>query len=312
MTKYLFIGGAGFIGSNIIRYLLLNGGVQIHVAEPFFANLQRLNVEDVVIHRVSINDIQAIRTLIVTNHIDVVVHLVSTIVPGSTYDDFISEFTNVTFPTVRLMEICAENKIKFVYFSSGGTIYGNRKELEKSGFQETEDMAPISYYGWSKQMMENGILFMHRTQGLEYIIIRPSNPYGKGQDIYGKQGLIAVALGKVLNHEPITVFGDGSAIRDYIYISDLVEAVGKILCLEDARNMTLNIGSGIGYSINEVLDIISGVVNEELDIKYIESRKSDVSSIILNIEKLKTLIDFSPRTLEEGVKEFYSYLQNEQ
>lgn len=312
MKKYLFIGGAGFIGSNLIKCLLQYGRFEIHVAEPFFANLQRLNVEDVVIHRVSINDIQAIRTLIVTNHIDVVVHLVSIIVPGSTYDDFISEFTNVTFPTVRLMEICAENKVKFVYFSSGGTIYGNRKELEKSGFQETEDMAPISYYGWSKQMMENGILFMHRTQGLEYIIIRPSNPYGKGQDIYGKQGLIAVALGKVLNHEPITVFGDGSAIRDYIYISDLVEAVCQILCLEDARNMTLNIGSGIGYSINEVLDIISGVVNEELDIKYIESRKSDVSSIILNIEKLKTLIDFSPRTLEEGVKEFYSYLQNEQ
>ena len=312
MTKYLFIGGAGFIGSNIIGNMLRHNNVELHVVEPYLANIDRLEGKKVTIHRANINDIQSIHTILCNYNIDVVVHLVSTIVPGSTYDDFLSEFTTVTFPSIRLMEICAEMKIKFVYFSSGGTIYGNNNQLKETGFDENEEMAPISYYGWSKQMMENGVLFMHRTKGLEYITIRPSNPYGKGQNIYGKQGFIAVALGKILNHEPIVVYGDGSSVRDYIYIDDLGMAASHILMNDSIRNTTLNIGSGIGYSINQVLNILRHNIKEHFEVNYIDSRKSDVSSIILNIDKLKKLFDFKPTPLEDGIKEFYSYLTNDQ
>ena len=163
------------------------------------------------------------------------------------------------------MEICAEREVKFVYFSSGGTIYGNRNDVLP--FVEQDPMAPISYYGWSKQMMENSILFMHRTKGLDYLIVRPSNPYGHGQNLFGKQGLVAVAIGKILKGEPVEVWGDGSAVRDYIYIDDLAKVFLQLI-EKDVKNTTLNIGAGRGYSVNDVLAFLKIVSGKDFKIEY--------------------------------------------
>lgn len=80
-------------------------------------------------------------------------------------------------------------------------------------------------------MMENGILFKNRTEGLRYLIVRPSNPYGHGQNLHGKQGLVAVAIGKIMDGKPVEVWGDGSSIRDYIYIDDLAEIFSSSLTM---------------------------------------------------------------------------------
>lgn len=191
----------------------------------------------------------------------------------------------------------------------GGTIYGDRKGAVIP-FTEKDPMAPISFYGWSKQMMENSILFMNRTQNLKYIIIRPSNPYGKGQNLHGKQGLIAVSLGKILSGEPIQVWGDGSAVRDYIYIDDLGKAVAEVLSDDSIVNETLNIGSGVGYSVNQIIDALRGVVKEDVKVEHISARQQDVSSVVLDTTKLKSLISFNPRVIEEGIEAFYKDVKN--
>lgn len=100
----------------------------------------------------------------------------------------------------------------------GSTIYGVNK---KEGFSESDNTEPISYYGQSKLILEESIMLEGRRQGLNYLILRPSNPYGMGQNTYGKQGLIAACIGHILNGEKITIWGDGSVIRDYIHINDL-------------------------------------------------------------------------------------------
>ena len=309
MNNILFIGGAGFIGSNIIAHLQKNGSCKIFVLEPDFASLHRLKGYNVIVFRGELSNIEDVKTIIFENRIDTVVHLVSTLIPGSSFDDYQREFTNVLYPTVRLMEFCCEQNIKFVYFSSGGTIYGDRKGVVMP-FTEKDPMAPISFYGWSKQMMENSILFMNRTQNLTYIIIRPSNPYGKGQNLHGKQGLIAVSLGKILSGEPIQVWGDGSAVRDYIYIDDLGKAVSDVLLNDDIVNETLNIGSGVGYSVNQIIDALRSVVKEEVKVEHIAARNVDVSSMVLDTAKLKSLISFNPRTIEEGIENFYKDVKN--
>lgn len=150
-----------------MKYFAKEGHDRLFVIEPEFANVSRWDGINVNIHRCSLSDIDAVKNILVLNKIDVVVHLVSTLIPGSGYDDFNNEFKNMIFPSIRLMEICATMKIKFVYFSSGGTIYGNRTSMQP--FVETDEMAPISYYGWSKQMMENSILFKNRTERLKYL-----------------------------------------------------------------------------------------------------------------------------------------------
>ena len=303
MKNVLLIGGAGFIGSNILTHLLQRD-IKIYVLEPEFASLHRIESMPITVFRGELSNLDDVKTIILENRIDTVVHLVSTLIPGSSFDDYQREFTNVLYPTVRLMEFCSEQCIKFVYFSSGGTIYGDRKG-EITPFKEDEPMAPISFYGWSKQMMENSILFMHRTQKLKYVIIRPSNPYGKGQNLQGKQGLIAVALGKILAREPIQVWGDGSSVRDYIYIDDLGQAVTDILLNESIENETVNVGSGIGYSVNEIIQKLKSVVEEDVKVEKVAARQVDVSSVVLDIEKLKKFILFSPLDIKEGISRFY-------
>ena len=309
MRNILFIGGAGFIGSNIIRHLMkLESSYNIHVAEPKCADVSRLQELNIIIHRCGLAEIEEIECIISIHKIDTIVHLVSTLVPGSTYEDYLQEFKNIIFPSIELMEICAQKHIKFIYFSSGGTVYGNRNR--PIPFTEEENMAPISYYGWSKQMMENGIHFKHRTQNLNYLIIRPSNPYGEGQNIYAKQGLIAVALGKILNNEPITVWGDGSAIRDYIYIDDLCCIFCQLL-ENNVLNETVNIGTGIGYSVNDVLAFLRIATEKEFKIIYDSPRNSDVSTMILDISKITELTKIEFTSLKDGIKLFYNKLNKQ-
>lgn len=305
----LLIGGAGFIGASIIAQLACNKDYKITVLEPDFASLHRIKEMPVTVHMGELVNLDNLKTIIIEDNIDTIIHLVSTIIPGSNFDDYQRDFAEVIFPSIKLIEFCCERHIRFVYFSSGGTIYGDRKDRAVP-FTENCPMEPISYYGWSKQIMENSILYMHRTQGLRYIIIRPSNPYGKGQNLYGKQGLIAVALGKILAGEKVQIWGDGSAVRDYIYIDDLGKAVADIINDERIINTTINIGSGEGYSINEIISILKDIVTEEVQVEYVASRQGDVSSVILDITKLESLIDFHPISLREGIKRFYQDLRD--
>ena len=115
MKKILFIGGGGFIGSNIISDI--DGeSYEAHVVEPMGANLSRLDGMDVIIHRANISDIDVLTDIIDTNHIDILVHLVSTLIPGSSFEDYKEEYKNIIFPSIELMEICAKRHIKFVFF----------------------------------------------------------------------------------------------------------------------------------------------------------------------------------------------------
>ena len=201
------------------------------------------------------------------------------------------------------MEFCADQKIKFVYFSSGGTIYGNRTTLQP--FVETDNMEPISYYGWSKQMMENSILFKNRTQNLKYLIIRPSNPYGHGQNLYGKQGLVAVAIGKIIENKSVEVWGDGSAIRDYIYIEDLASVFYQLIN-KDICNETINLGSGRGYSVNDVLAFLKIISKVDFKIEYKNARPVDVSNMVLDVEKMKRTVDVILTPMLDGISSFYN------
>lgn len=297
----LFIGGAGFIGSNIIRWLDKEK-FRVVVIEPKGAYLGRLDGMDVDLLEGSLCNIELVKEVIEQQDIQIVVHLVSTLIPGSTYEDYKKEYKDVIFPSIELMELCAQKGIRFVYFSSGGTVYGNRNDVLP--FTETDAMNPISYYGWSKQMMENSIQFMHRTVGLDYLVVRPSNPYGHGQNLYGKQGLVAVAMGKLLRNEEIEVWGDGSAVRDYIYVDDLARIFVKLI-EEDVHNTTLNIGSGRGYSVNDVLAFLKIVTGRELKIVYQNPRPVDVSSMVLDTSRLKGLISYEVTPFMDGIKKYY-------
>lgn len=300
--KILFIGGAGFIGSSLIREFLKSSSHTVYVIEPEFANVSRLDGLEVTIIRQSLTNVEAVEKVLEENDIQTVVHLVSTLIPGSGYDDFNREFQNMIFPSIRLMEFCARKHIKFVYFSSGGTVYGNRNVMKP--FAEGDEQKPISYYGWSKQMMENAILFKNRTEQLKYLIVRPSNPYGHGQNLHGKQGLVAVAIGRILDGRPVEVWGDGSAIRDYIYIDDLAKVVFQLID-KDIHNQAVNVGYGRGYSINDVLAFLKIISGRDFKIEFKNARAMDVSNMVLDTTRMLSHVDVQLTPMLEGMKRFY-------
>lgn len=305
----LFIGGAGFIGSSLINRFIVNENYNLFVLEPERSNKNRIKpfVDKITVFQGDLRDSTLILQVLVDNKINIVIHLVSTLIPGSRLSHFQNEMNDILIPTMNLMELCAEHSIELVYFSSGGTIYGNS---ETGIHNEKSRKAPISYYGLSKNIVEEMIKFEHRHTKLNYLILRPSNPYGFGQDIYGKQGLIAVSIGKLLNNEPLSVWGDGNSIRDYIYIDDLADAVYELID-KKVLNKVINIGSGKGYSVNDIIKILSSVVNKDIKVEFFPSRGVDVESLVLDISKLKSLISFNPRSIEVGINTFVSQILNQ-
>jgi len=302
MTNILLIGGAGFIGTSLAKRFLQDKDYKTFVLEPECANLDRLDAYAKLISIIQgdLRDSAKVLKVLVENDINIVFHLVSTMIPGSSLPHFQNEMDDILMPSMNLMELCAEKNIKFVYFSSGGTVYGNSTSAEH---KESDDREPISYYGLSKDLMEDIILFEHRHSNLNYLILRPSNPYGPGQNIYGRQGLIAVLIGKILKNAPLHVWGDGNSVRDYIYIDDLADAIYQLIDKKISCE-TVNIGSGVGYSVNEIIRILDSIINKEMKVEYVENRGVDVDSMILDCTKLKKMIDFHSIDIETGIRKF--------
>lgn len=306
--RVLLLGGAGFIGSHLASELSLRGEHVVSVLEPASASVEKIRHLPVQLYRGALSDTTLLESILVREDIQVVIHLVSTLVPGCGFADFEKEFEQVVAPSIQLMEICSKRHVKLVYFSSGGTVYGERTTL--APFSEEDALAPISHYGWSKQMMEESIRYMHRTQGLHYLILRPSNAYGPGQNLHGRQGLIAVALGKALRKEAVSVWGDGIAVRDYIFIDDLVQATRSLLEQEAAFDQTFNVGTGVGHSVNDILLILKEISGMDIPVDYLPARQEDVSHVILSTEKLRKTIDFQPLGIREGIRRFYNYVMD--
>lgn len=302
MQTILILGGAGFIGASLVRKYLGDKGWRVVVLEPESADLSRLEpfTGRFELVRGTLDDSALIADVIDRYGVDVAVHLVSTMIPASTLEDFRKETDRIINPSASLFRLCAEKKVRLVFFSSGGTVYGNN-----GGRPHREDDArkPISWYGLSKSIMEDMVYFEHRRSGLDYLIVRPSNAYGPGQKQGRAQGLIAVTAGKAIKGDAMQIWGDGSAIRDYIYVDDLADAVFRLV-EKGVSCETVNIGSGEGHPVNEVLSILGSCLDRPLKVEYVDKRTVDVDSIVLDCSKIRSLIDFRPIGLEEGIRRF--------
>lgn len=296
MNNVLIIGGSGFLGQNIVKKIAGKNVVIYDLFPP--RNPLR---EGFIYIEGSLNDFSKIERVCSEYRIDTIIHAVSLILPNSNISGFYNDISSMFSPTVTLIDYCSKEDIFFVYLSSGGTVYGE----QEGRLSETSYSAPISFYGLSKLNVENAILFFHRTQKLRYLIVRPSNPYGIGQNIYGKQGLIAIIFGKIKKNQTISVWGDGSAIRDYIYIEDFAEIIGCLLS-KGIENEILNIGSGKGSSINDILEIIKNIHKNPIQIEYIPARNVDVKKVVLDISRLQSKIGkFAFTEIYKGINYFY-------
>lgn len=306
IKRVLVLGGGGFIGINLVK-MLVQRQWTVWIYELPGSNVNKLLMgSSVNVVFGTLADTNKIIEVVEQQNISLIIHLISSIIPNSTFNEYRGDQINVVYPTFDLIHIMGLKKIKFVFLSSGGSIYGENNLLIP--FVETDPLMPICYYGQSKLTIEEMIRLESRYTGLEYLIIRPSNPYGPGQRIDAKQGFISTVIGKALRHEEIVIWGDGTVVRDYIYIEDLVSIICRLIDAEESG--VFNVGSGKGYSLNNILSILDKNTNIPLKVRYAEKRNIDVSFSLLDINKLRKVLTPNFIDIEEGIYRFWAYVSS--
>jgi len=303
----LVLGGAGFIGSNLVDALVSKG----HKVRVFdLPNVSTENLEHIadrieVMHGDFKNDKDICRAL---NDMDVIVHLVYTTLPSASNDNPVYDIDTNLVASINLLQQAVRKGIKKIIFaSSGGTVYGIPKRLPIS---ETHQTNPICSYGISKLAIEKYMALFNYLHGLKYTILRIANPYGERQRIDNVQGSIAVFLGKALSDQIITIWGDGSIARDFVYIGDVVSSFVRVI-ENDVNSPVYNIAFGQAYTLKDILSITGQVTGRTLKVKFTSSRKLDVPVNCLDISLAKKELDWKPQvSLEEGISRFCNWLRN--
>jgi len=234
-----------------------------------------------------------------------VVHLASATTPGSSARHPDMELGNLTL-TLRLLELMQDYpETHLIFFSSGGTVYGNPGWLPVT---EDAPIAPLSNHGAGKAAQE-AFCQAFRVRGHAVTILRPSNAYGPGQIPKGGFGLIRTMLECIRVDTPLEIWGDGENIRDFIYIDDIVEACTRLINLPQDSG-TYNLGSGIGYSINQVRRIVEQVTGIDLKTSHHLARGIDVRAVVLDISRIDARLSWKPQTgLEQGVLHTWNWLR---
>jgi len=197
---------------------------------------------------------------------------------------------------------------EFTLFSSGGAVYGPQDTMP---IPESAPTNPISVYGASKLAMEKYLSVAATKHGFRHLIIRPSNPYGPGQNFLSPQGIVAVALAKIFRHETLTIRGDGSATKDYLFVTDLADAISGLLETPTASG-PYNTGSGKGITLSTLIREIEKVIGCSAQIEYLHPHPADVHTNVLDISKIYRTTGWAPSVcLREGLLKTWNWLRTQ-
>jgi UDP-glucose 4-epimerase len=300
MSKLLVVGANGFIGSHIVDHAVAHGH-EVTAFDRFSSGSYSFDRKSVRIFAGEFLNEADLRAAVTGQ--DYVLHFLSTTTPASTILEPALDMRTNVLQTIALMDACVKADVKHLYFAStGGAIYGQQG---KDTYSETDPAIPISPYGIGKLAIERYLDYFTVTHGLSATSFRISNPYGTRQHPNRKQGLIPIALRKIVNGEPVTRMGDGSMVRDYIFVEDVAEIVMKFVGRQTQESI-YNIGSGIGNSVNEVLESLRRVTQVDFAETEIETPTTFVHRSVLNIDRYTS--EFGPfdfTSLDDGVRSTY-------
>lgn len=298
----LLTGGNGFIGSHVVDGLLKTGcGVRVFARKH--ERFRRPN--PLVDYRLGeFDDLSSLAEALAG--VDVVYHLLSSTVPATAAASPIYDVESNLIGALRLITLMKTMNVRrIVFFSSGGTVYGPPEELP---IKEAHPTRPINSYGIVKVAIENYLLAAARNGELSPLILRLSNPYGPRQGHDGVQGVISTFLSRIYRGLPVEVWGNGSVVRDYIYVSDVASLCQRLV----DTNVTgvFNVGSGSGVSIAEILEIVRQVTRDGTEVIYKDGRVLDVERNFLDIAAIKKQFGWEPAyDLRSGIEETWEWIR---
>jgi len=303
--RALVLGGSGFLGSHLVD-ALYEEGYSVTSFDRYPERFRDAN-RKIDFHQSDFGNRGELESVF-RRGVDFVFHLVSSTVPQSSNDDPIFDVQSNVIESIALMEMCIKYPLKKVIFvSSGGTVYGIPKTLPISENHATQ---PLCSYGITKLMIEKYLHLFHALHGLEYSVLRLSNPYGPRQDPRGKQGAVTVFMNRILCGEELTVWGDGSVVRDYIHASDFARACIAVMSTD--KSEIYNVGGGVGTSLNELISLLERVTDKKANVKYLSKRGFDVPALYLDCSRLSQDYGWRPNVdFIEGLSEMGDWMRSQ-
>lgn len=294
--RALVTGSSGFVAGHVIRHLTVQGYeiTGLDIASPkgnFDGSVREVTLD--------IRDRERVNTLIKEIRPEFVFHIAAQAsVPASMRDPRTDVETNALATLELAFNAAAAGTRRMVFISTGGALHGELPPQELPA-REAAHVSPMSVYGASKAAAEIYLGVVAQQTGLEVSILRPSNIYGPDQNPNAEAGVIAIVTRAMLRNEPVTLFGDGSQRRDYVYIDDTVDA---ILRAAEGPPDVCNISTGIDVSTARVFEIIADLTGYQRPILHAEERPGDIQRISLEPSKAKRVWNWQPRTsFEDGV-----------
>jgi UDP-glucose 4-epimerase len=297
--KCLILGGAGFLGSHLCEGLLA-AGCSVRIFDR--SNIDTGNIAH-VLDRIELYEgdfSDRSHYARITQGIDIAFHLISTTIPKTSNENPPYDVESNIVPTLHFLDAARDSGVKkIIFFSSGGTVYGIPENIP---IPETHPTNPICSYGIHKLTIEKYLMLYHRICGLDYGILRISNPFGERQRAGSGQGVIAAFLNRAVKGEKLEIWGDGSVVRDYIYVPDVINAAIKLMNYR-GKEKIFNIGSGRGLSLQEVSKAIERAVGYPLQIAYTPHRIMDVPVNVLDIGRSGMALEWKPLiSFENGIQ----------
>lgn len=305
LMNILVTGGAGFIGSHLVRKLL-ELGHEVTVLDNLSTGArEHLPVDGFIFWKLDDRTKEA-RERIMAGHFDVIVHLAAqTMVDASIRDPYFDASENV-MGTVNVLEAARLSGVKRVIFASTAAAYGN-VEATLLPLREDLPLEPLSFYGLTKVMVEHYLALYHALYGLDYVVLRFANVYGERQGDKGEGGVISIFAKRVAKGESLTIFGDGAQTRDFIYAGDIANGIIHALTTEHA-NTVYNLSTQTETSLNDLITILGKAVGKELRSVHQPAREGDIYRSMLANEKAKEFMGWqSEVSLEEGLRRTVRY-----
>lgn len=298
MRKILVLGGNGFLGRNLCAYLADKG------EEVYSFDMAMPEQADKRIKYISGDFFDDYTLEKVVKGMDVVYHAICTLNPGNSNDKCIVGYERDFVQTAKLCYYLKDTDCRMIFFSSGGTVYGNQ---DKQPILEDAVPVPINHYGNLKLCIENTIRTFNFQMKKNMLVARISNPYGPGQDYHKGVGFIDAAIKRAISGETIEIWGDGSVVRDYIYIDDLCRMLYALIDYHGDIEV-FNLSSNTGVSQNDIVKILKGIV-PEMKIEYKPGRSVDAKKIILDNSRIHSICDMQMVSIEEGIQRYYEYIK---
>ena len=305
MAKTVVIGANGFIGSHLVESLAA-GGHSVTAFDRFSSQQPTFTAPGVRVLQgefLSRSDLEE-----AVDGQDYVFHFLSTTSPATAESDPTLDIRTNVAQTVELLESAATAGIKRFYFAStGGAIYGPQGKAE---YSEMDRALPISPYGIGKLSIEHYLHYFKATHGLESTALRISNPYGTRQKPNKKQGLIPIALRQISLGRPVIRLGNGLMVRDYVYVEDLVRMVTPMVGVDTEFDL-YNLGSGIGYSVTEIINSLHRVTGVDFAVEERPAPPTFVDRVVLDTERYRAEFGTADMTeLDEGVRLTYEEIRD--